>query len=126
MATFNPSHLLISRNSPRSPAHPQLVPTFSSRHTLPASLFSDDPVGSGPSDISASASARHHGQISSPNVTDEGDDEDEEELEVHSHFRPNAALAGTVKVVVGRTEFWCHKEILWFASPFFQGLLQGR
>jgi hypothetical protein len=35
-------------------------------------------------------------------------------------------MPGRVKVVVGREEFWCHKEILWFASPFFKALLEGR
>ena len=47
-------------------------------------------------------------------------------VEVNPTFRPSSALPGRVKVIVGRYEFWCHKEVLWFASPFFQGLLQGR
>lgn len=51
---------------------------------------------------------------------------EDEEVNVHSTFARDSALRGKVKVVVGRNEFWCHKEILWFASPFFQGLLQGR
>lgn len=50
----------------------------------------------------------------------------EEEVVVHSTFTRDSAFRGNVKVVVGRNEFWCHKEILWFASPFFQGLLQGK
>lgn len=50
----------------------------------------------------------------------------DEEVVVHSTFSRDSSFRGKVKVVVGRNEFWCHKEILWFASPFFQGLLQGK
>ena len=50
----------------------------------------------------------------------------DENLTIHPTFWPDAALPGKVKVVIGSHEFWCHKEILWFASPFFQGVLQGR
>ena len=50
----------------------------------------------------------------------------DEEVVVHSTFSRDSSFRGKVKVVVGRSEFWCHKEILWFASPFFQGLLQGK
>jgi hypothetical protein len=52
--------------------------------------------------------------------------EEEEEVIVHPTFERDSALKGNVRVIVGRNEFWCHKEVLWFASPFFQGLLQGR
>lgn len=50
----------------------------------------------------------------------------DEDIVVHPTFSRDSSFRGKVKVVVGRNEFWCHKEILWFASPFFQGLLQGR
>ncbi len=50
----------------------------------------------------------------------------EERIEVHPTFLEDAALAGGVKVLVNKHEFWCHKEVLWFASPFFQGLLEGK
>jgi hypothetical protein len=55
-----------------------------------------------------------------------GYEDEDEEVEVHSTFCKDSQLKGKVKVVVGRHEFWCHKEILWFASPFFQGLLAGK
>jgi len=56
---------------------------------------------------------------------DDADDEDEDDIVVHPTFCRDAALPGRVKVIVGRYEFWCHKEVLWFASPFFNALLQG-
>jgi hypothetical protein len=51
---------------------------------------------------------------------------EDEVFDVHSTFRKDAALPGRIKVIVGRYEFWCHKEVLWFACPFFQDVLQGR
>lgn len=47
-------------------------------------------------------------------------------MEIHPTFSRYADMPGRVKVIVGREEFWCHKEILWFASPFFKALLEGR
>ncbi|RXK40539.1 hypothetical protein M231_02191 [Tremella mesenterica] len=121
MTTSNPSHLLISRNSPRSPTHTHLVPTFAARHSSLVSLDAND------------ASAHHRTQsapinpssLNLPEETEEEGGEEVETVEVHPTFRRDAALSGTVKVRVGGSDFWCHKEILYFASPFFQGLLQG-
>jgi hypothetical protein len=53
-------------------------------------------------------------------------EEEEEVIVVHPTFHRDAAMPGRVKVMVSRYEFWCHKEILWFASPFFQSLLEGK
>lgn len=47
-------------------------------------------------------------------------------IDVHPTFMPEADLRGTVKVIVSQNQFWCHKEVLFFASPFFRGLLQGK
>lgn len=121
--------MLMNRNPPL-PAHPQLVPQSTSRHS----------------------NSNHSRQASAPNLSSEavylypvpettvfptsleaGSIEEEEsqgdaelEVDVHPTFASDSLMRGKVKVVVGRNEFWCHKEILWFASPFFQGLLQGR
>lgn len=57
---------------------------------------------------------------------DEEEDDNVEIVQVHPTFQLDAELKGTVKVIVGKNEFWCHKEVLFFASPFFRGLLQGR
>ncbi|WVN84982.1 uncharacterized protein L203_100119 [Cryptococcus depauperatus CBS 7841] len=117
-SSSNPSHLLISRNSPRSPAHPQLDPTLTSRH--------------GPFIFSPSSTPRlgrwfsDEIRRSSQDMMDVTEEEEEEgPIEVHPTFMEGADLPGRIKVVVGKNEFWCHKDVLWFASPFFEGLLQG-
>ncbi|KZW00254.1 hypothetical protein EXIGLDRAFT_722308 [Exidia glandulosa HHB12029] len=46
-------------------------------------------------------------------------------IDVHPTFSPNAAFPGTVKIVVEATTFWAHREILHFASPFFEAALSG-
>ncbi|GFZ48725.1 hypothetical protein JCM24511_06474 [Saitozyma sp. JCM 24511] len=132
--TSNPSHLLISRNPPRSPAHPQLAPTSTSRHApnspfpLPtlSSSWTDDPVP-GPSRTRSSSAPLPNGDDAGPHSTNplEGEDEEDERVEIHPTFSRYADMPGRVKVIVGREEFWCHKEILWFASPFFKALLEG-
>lgn len=130
MITSNPSHLLISRNPPRSLAHPQLAPTSTSR--LPASPL-PPPGLLGPYALSSDeVILRHPKAASLPNVRQsQSDDEEETEeedqiVDIHPTFSKDGPMPGRVKVVVGRYEFWCHKEILWFGSPFFQALLQGR
>ncbi|WWD19641.1 hypothetical protein CI109_104103 [Kwoniella shandongensis] len=155
MSTSNPSHLLISRNPPRSPAHPQLAHASTSQHH--GHLTSSPPQAQTRPTIlgrwhhsadELTSSASHNRHISEPfngrakghdgtAEAESGDDDDEgvggrggqreydEVISVHPTFLHDAAMPGKVKVIVGRNEFWCHKEILWFASPFFQGLLEG-
>lgn len=130
----NPSHLLINRNPPL-PAHPQLFSQSTSRHSAASHSVPTFP--------SASAGAYDTGTgtglvvVPARQSLDQGytgvqDDhgyeyeDSEDEVEVHSTFSRDSQLRGKVKVIVGRNEFWCHKEILWFASPFFQGLLAGK
>ncbi|ODN77674.1 hypothetical protein L202_04824 [Cryptococcus amylolentus CBS 6039] len=126
MSLNNPSHLLISRNPPRSPAHPQLDPTLTSRHpgaassppatTLGRWVYDDTFTGQRPSGTYNDTTDDEY---------EESESEDEGPIEVHPTFQRGAELPGRVKVVVGKNEFWCHKEVLWFASPFFEGLLLG-
>ncbi|KAK4685423.1 hypothetical protein P7C73_g4727, partial [Tremellales sp. Uapishka_1] len=114
MTTSNPSHLLISRNPPRSPAHPQLVPTYTTRHLHQPAFVSDQE-----SDSELTPSGR---------VEDDSGEEgyaEDEEIVIDPTFWKDAVLPGRVKVIVGKYTFWCHKEVLWFASPFFQAILQG-
>lgn len=115
----NPSHLLISRNPPRSPAHPQLDPALTSRHS---SSRSDNRSSSGRWVYAEDRPSRY---LSEDDIDEEAELEDEGPIDVHPTFRSDAELPGKVKVIVGRNEFWCHKEVLWFASPFFEGLLNG-
>ncbi|OXG18022.1 hypothetical protein C367_04835 [Cryptococcus neoformans Ze90-1] len=115
----NPSHLLISRNPPRSPAHPQLDPALTSRHS---SSQSHNRSSSGRWVYAEDRPSRYP---SEDDIDKEAELEDEGPIDVHPTFRCGAELPGKVKVIVGRNEFWCHKEVLWFASPFFEGLLNG-
>lgn len=127
MSISNPSHLLISRN-PRSPAHPQLAPTLTARHT-PSSSFPPNVniLGTWPSSSDDPLKSTEYDQGDNlPDDPREDADDQEEVVIVHPTFLRDAAMPGRVKVLVGRYEFWCHKEILWFASPFFQSLLGGR
>lgn len=146
-ASSNPSHLLISRN-PRSPAHPQLAATTTSIYSpqpgphlfaFSSSSSGDSPdlSGGNHSDFSTTQplhTRSHSTPLLSTSIADydgHGDDDDasyeddDEDIVVHPTFAYDAALPGRVKVIVGRHEFWCHKEVLWFASPFFNALLQG-
>lgn len=116
----NPSHLLISRNPPRSPAHPQLDPALTSRHS---SSQSHNRSSSGRWVYAEDRPSRYP---SEDDIDKEAELEDQGPIDVHPTFRCGAELPGKVKVIVGRNEFWCHKEVLWFASPFFEGLLNGK
>jgi hypothetical protein len=191
----NPSHFLISRNPP-SPAHPQLFPTSTPRHShtssIPPPAASPGtsigqarffPVSNSTSttevfyrhvrhrsasalhelshfrediseDLNEGSSSQPHRErsrglvrsrrtgiwdevqvdrMSSGSISDSLEDEEDgerlepeqEPIDVHPTFQPDAELKGSVKVLVGKNEFWCHKEILWFASPFFRDMLQG-
>jgi hypothetical protein len=123
----NPSHMLMNRNPPL-PAHPQLFPQSTTRQSasnhsrqLSAPVTPSEAVYLYPVPETTVFSNRDPVEL---DEEEEGDEE--EELIVHPTFNRDCSFRGKVKVVVGRNEFWCHKEILWFASPFFQGLLQGK
>ncbi|KAH7108253.1 hypothetical protein BKA62DRAFT_15646 [Auriculariales sp. MPI-PUGE-AT-0066] len=46
-------------------------------------------------------------------------------IEVHPTFSPHAPYPGRVKIIVEATTFWAHKDVLHFASPFFEAALSG-
>jgi hypothetical protein len=122
--TSNPSYMLMNRNPPL-PAHPQLVPQSTSRHS------NDSRQASSARSLSSEAVYLYPVPEStvlpsSARIKEREAEEEDVEVDVHPTFAKDSVMKGKVKVVVGRNEFWCHKEILWFASPFFQGLLQGR
>lgn len=61
-----------------------------------------------------------------PGVVDgDSDEAGREPIEVDPTFRKDAEWPGTVKIVVEATTFWAHKEVLVFASPFFEAVLRG-
>lgn len=116
----NPSHILIARNSnnyysvSRGPNNPS------------ASLSS--PIET---HVHAAASASGAGVSPYPlseSEPDEGAEETdggEEDIEIDETFTKNAKFPGTVKIVVENRTFWAHKEVLVFASPFFEAALSG-
>ncbi|WRT70213.1 uncharacterized protein IL334_007208 [Kwoniella shivajii] len=134
MSISNPSHLLISRNPPRSPAHPQLA----HGHHGPSSPLPSPRQGflgrwhhsaeELPSSSTHQRNISMSDSASGSNLEEDVDFQENDQdliIVIHPTFQKDTLMPGRVKVVVGRNEFWCHKEVLWFASPFFQGLLQG-
>ncbi|KAF7376074.1 hypothetical protein MSAN_00022200 [Mycena sanguinolenta] len=113
MAT-NPSHILIARNS--------------RGHNPSASLSS-------PTETHAAASGIFRSSGSPPWLLEECEtddivselsiESDDEAIELDETFVKNSAFPGTVKIVVESTTFWAHKEVLYFASPFFEAALSG-
>lgn len=111
----NPSHILIARNS-RSLNNPA------------ASLSS-------PTETHAAASGIFRSSGSPPWLLEEceADDivselsieSDDEAIEIDDTFAKHNRFPGTVKIVVESTTFWAHKEVLFFASPFFEAALSG-
>jgi len=114
MAT-NPSHILIARNS-RGPNNPS------------ASLSS-------PTETHAAASGIFRSSGSPPWLLEECEtddivselsiESDDEAIELDETFVKNSSFPGNVKIVVESTTFWAHKEVLYFASPFFEAALSG-
>ncbi|KAJ7733751.1 hypothetical protein DFH07DRAFT_845315 [Mycena maculata] len=115
MASQNPSHILIARNS-RGPNNPS------------ASLSS-------PTETHAAASGIFRSSASPPWLLEECEtddivselsiESDDEAIEIDETFVKNNRFPGTVKIVVESTTFWAHKEVLFFASPFFESALSG-
>ncbi|KAF9478637.1 hypothetical protein BDN70DRAFT_879770 [Pholiota conissans] len=113
--TTNPSHILIARNS--------------------RGLNNPAAALSSPTETHAAASGIFRSSASPPWLLDEGEaeeldselsgTEEEEAIEIDDTFTKNCRFPGTVKIVVESTTFWAHKEILFFASPFFEAVLSG-
>ncbi|KAF9070079.1 hypothetical protein BDP27DRAFT_1324257 [Rhodocollybia butyracea] len=118
--TSNPSHILIARNSnnyysvsrgPNNPSASLSSPTETHVHAAASAS------GSGISPYLLSESEPDEGA--------EDTDGGEEDIEIDETFTKHAKFPGTVKIVVENTTFWAHKEVLVFASPFFEAALSG-
>ncbi|KAI5121577.1 hypothetical protein M0805_000756 [Coniferiporia weirii] len=123
----NPSHILIARNSrgPNNPSAALSSPTET--HAAAAGIFRSG----------ALASHSQHGAGSSGQWIIENSDSDSEhessvlsdapfeDVELDPTFTRTGRLPGTVKIIVEGTTFWTHREILVFASPFFEAALSG-
>ncbi|KAJ3571760.1 hypothetical protein NP233_g3537 [Leucocoprinus birnbaumii] len=113
--TTNPSHILIARNSrgPNNPIASLSSPTET--HAAAAGIFRSS--GSPPWVLQ---------ELESDDVVSELSIEDPNEaIELDETFTRNSRFPGTVKIVVESTTFWAHKEVLHFASPFFEAALSG-
>ncbi|KAJ7647408.1 hypothetical protein FB45DRAFT_198634 [Roridomyces roridus] len=113
MAT-NPSHILIARNSRGA-------------HNPSASLSSPTETHAAASGIfRSSASPWLLEECETDDiVSDLASESDDEAIEIDETFVKNSPFPGTVKIVVESTTFWAHKEVLFFASPFFEAALSG-
>ncbi|KAL0956014.1 hypothetical protein HGRIS_002189 [Hohenbuehelia grisea] len=110
----NPSHILIARNSrgPNNPSATLSSPTET--HAAAAGIFRSS--GSPPwlleeCEIDDTVS----------NLSIDSDDQ----IDIDETFTNKSRFPGTVNIVVESTTFWAHKEILFFASPFFEAALSG-
>ncbi|KAI0044211.1 hypothetical protein FA95DRAFT_1497417 [Auriscalpium vulgare] len=110
----NPSHILIARNSrSHNPSASLSSPTET--HAAAAGIFRS--TGSPPWFLEG---------VDTDDVISELSIEDSEDpIDVDQTFTKRSEFPGTVKIVVESTTFWAHKEVLYFASPFFQAALSG-
>ncbi|KAF7979087.1 hypothetical protein HWV62_43597 [Athelia sp. TMB] len=112
--TTNPSHILIARNSrTQNPSTALTIPTET--HTGASGVFRSS--GSPPWLLEECET--------DDIVSDMSSDDDDEPIEIEETFTLNNKLPGKVKIIVESTTFWAHKEILFFASPFFEAALSG-
>ncbi|KAF9452344.1 hypothetical protein P691DRAFT_829342 [Macrolepiota fuliginosa MF-IS2] len=113
--TTNPSHILIARNSrgPNNPIASLSSPTET--HAAAAGIFRSS--GSPPWVLQEYESDDVVSEISI--------DDPDQAIELDETFTKNSRFPGTVKIVVESTTFWAHKEVLYFASPFFEAALSG-
>jgi len=112
----NPSHILIARNSrgQSNTSAPLSSPTET--HAAAAGIFRSS-AGSPPWYLEG---VDTEDAVSEVSVSDS-----QEPIDIDEAFTKASKFPGTVKIVVESTTFWAHKEVLWFASPFFQAALSG-
>jgi len=112
----NPSHILIARNS-RGATTSAALSSPTETHAAAAGIFRTP--GSPPWYLQECESSD---ELVSDLSTD-GDFDDP--IDIDPTFLKTSAFPGTVKILVETTAFWAHKEVLYFASPFFQAALSG-
>ncbi|KAJ1304401.1 hypothetical protein OPQ81_005550 [Rhizoctonia solani] len=112
----NPANILIARSSRSSNTLSALVPTET--HAAASAIFPRS--SSSPPWLLEEAEVE---DIDEVETTDENGDT--EPIDVDITFRRDASYVGTVKIIVETTTFWAHKDILMFASPFFEAVLSG-
>ncbi|KAI0786707.1 hypothetical protein C8Q75DRAFT_720477 [Abortiporus biennis] len=117
----NPSHILIARNS-RGLNNPSVAPLSSptETHAAASGIFRSTTASSPPWYLEECETD----DLVSDMSTD-GELFAEDPIELDETFTKNYKFPGTVKIVVESTTFWAHKEVLYFASPFFEAALSG-
>ncbi|KAI0072663.1 hypothetical protein K474DRAFT_1667561 [Panus rudis PR-1116 ss-1] len=125
----NPSHLLIARNSRGPNAGPSAaLSSPTETHAAAAGIFRSSANSSG---VAGSSPPYYFEEFETDEEDIESDmfsaegDMDNQPIDVDITFTKNCKFPGTVKIVVESTTFWAHKEVLYFASPFFQAALSG-
>lgn len=114
--TINPSHILIARNSGSS-SNPSASLSFPTEtHAAASGIFR----------ATGSPWCLEECEMDELMTPANSEDEEEEEaIDIHETFTKQNPLPGSVKIIVEGTTFWAHKEVLYFASPFFQAALSG-
>ncbi|KAI0259254.1 hypothetical protein BC834DRAFT_1035987 [Gloeopeniophorella convolvens] len=111
--TTNPSHILIARNS-RGAANPSAsLSSPTETHAAAAGIFADGTAG-----VAAEPDADVVSELSIA-------DSSQGPIDVDRAFTPHSEFPSIIKIIVESTTFWAHREVLWFASPFFQAALSG-
>ncbi|KAF8530417.1 hypothetical protein BU17DRAFT_72940 [Hysterangium stoloniferum] len=113
----NPSHILIARNS-RSSSHAQSSSISSPEVETAAASGVFRSSGEPPWLLEECGSA----DVSELEFASADDLED---VAIDETFTRRAKWPGTVKIIVESVTFWAHKDILLFASPFFEAALSG-
>ncbi|TCD61701.1 hypothetical protein EIP91_008030 [Steccherinum ochraceum] len=111
----HPPHILIARNS-RGPNPSAALSSPTETHAAAAGIFRS--AGSPPWNLEECETD----DLISDMSTD-GDYDDS--IDIDHTFTKNSRMPGTVKIIVQGTTFWAHKEVLYFASPFFEAALSG-
>ncbi|KAI0745991.1 hypothetical protein C8Q76DRAFT_790297 [Earliella scabrosa] len=115
---MNPPHILIARNS-----------RGQSTHNPSASLSSPTETHAAAAGIFRSAGSPSwyleecESDEMASSLSTNGDMDDP--IEIDETFTRTSKFPGNVKIIVESTTFWAHKEVLYFASAFFQAALCG-